>query len=581
MGALNQLLNLFFICVAYYFYQSYVYKRPSYKEVVNIRPRYDFIIVGGGSAGSVLAARLSENASRTVLLLEAGDSDLGQPELYTPTRVSELFLSRFDWAYYTEPQKHSSLGLEGRRFINYMQWSRGNRKDYDMWAQHGSKGWSYTDVLPYFIKSEDFITKGKINAEQRGTTGPIKVTEIKGFELSQDFIDAATILGYPERDYNDGEQEGVARTQVNIFRGERWSASRAYLWPAAQRDNLDIVTGATVHKVLIENGRAVGVAYSQRGQRSTKLHQAKSIREVVVSAGAFGSPQLLMLSGIGPRQHLEALKIPTVADLPVGNNLQDHILTVVFVKTNSSRGAPSPSSYHQLEYQVFGTGLLSSPGGNVGLAYMKSRPALPQPDIQMILGDTLIGKRFMKLMPGLSTEMIQRWNIDLDEPGFMLLPTFLPCRSRGTVRLRSSNPLDHPAIDPAFLEDEQDVEGLVRGIRLAEQLINTDALKRHGSHVDKTPLPGCETIQFDTDSYWRCYVRHLGVTSHHAAGTCKMGADDDVTAVVDSRLRVKGLSGLRVVDASIMPLLISANTNAPTIMIAEKAADIILHDNTH
>ncbi|CAL1534360.1 unnamed protein product [Lymnaea stagnalis] len=549
-------------------------------------------LVGGGSAGCVLAARLSENGSRTVLLLEAGPNDVGQAVLDTPLRVPDTFLSRFDWMFYSEPQKFSAKGLEAQRVylprgrvlggssqINYMQWSRGHRRDYDRWAESGADGWSYRGVLPYFMKSEDTIPKHLANKDYRGTQGPMKITQLRGYEIADAFIESVKSLGYKERDYNGEEQEGVSHTQSNIYRGERWSTARAYLWPAATRENLDIVTGALVHKILIERGRAVAVRFHKDGATATgKLQKVKVKREVILSAGAFGSPQLLMLSGIGPKDHLVSLDIPVISDLPVGNNLQDHLINFLLVNTNVSVGLPTVSLYHQLEYQTFGTGPLSSPGGNDGIAYVRTLPHLEQPDVQLTAVEVSLDKKFMKVMPGINTELLQSWRMS-DKPGFLLLACFLQPKSRGTVRLRSSNPLDYPSIDPAYLSEDDDLEGILRAVRLAQQVINSEPLKKLGATIDPEPVPSCKDFPFDTDQYWKCVIRHLEATTHHPVGTCKMGATDDVTAVVDSRLRVKGVKGLRVVDASVMPTIISANTNAPTIMIAEKASDMIQQDN--
>ncbi|KAH9524281.1 hypothetical protein Btru_054025 [Bulinus truncatus] len=594
MSVFNVFLNIFLPIITFYLYQSYVYKRPQYKPVNTLRPNYDYVIVGGGSAGSVLAARLSENASTTVLLLEAGPSDIGNAELDTPIRVPDTFLSRFDWMFYSEPQKDSAMGLEGRRAYlprgrvlggssqtNYMQWSRGHSRDYDRWAEMGANGWSYLDVLPYFIRSEDVVPKALANKDYRGTKGPMKITQLSGFPMSKAFIDAVKSLGYEERDYNGEHQEGVAHTQCNIYKGERWSTARAYLWPVSQRENLDIVTDAFVHKINIAKGRATGVSFTREVTAGTeeKVSKVKAKREVILSAGAFGSPQLLMVSGIGPKDHLEELKIPVMADLPVGENLQDHVLTFLLVSTNTSVGLPPISLYHQMEYMFFGTGPLSSPGGNDGIAYMKTSPGLQQPDVQLVHINAYLDKKFMKVMPGITYELIQKWKISPTGQGFLLLPTLLQPKSRGRLRLKTSNPLDYPAIDPAYLSDPEDIDTMVKAVKLTLKVINTKPFRELGARLDQSPLPGCESHTYNSDEYWRCYVLHLDLTSHHPSGTCKMGASADPSTVVDTRLRVKGVEGLRVVDASIMPTVVSANTNAPTIMIAEKAADLITEDN--
>ncbi|GFS23839.1 choline dehydrogenase, mitochondrial, partial [Elysia marginata] len=552
---------------------------------------------GGGSAGSVLAARLSENSSVSVLLLEAGPSDLGRAELDTPNLVGSLWYGTLDWMFFTSPQKNNSLGLREKRIsyqrgrvlggssqINYMQWARGNRRDFDQWAELGCQGWSYKNVLPYFLKSEDVVPEHLTkDTNFRGKGGPIKITELKGYGASQPFIDAVTSLGYHEIDINGEYQEGVSRVQTNIYKGERWSAARAYLWPAAQRENLDILTDSLVSKIHINKGRAESVEFERASATTSghyNTHRVKAGREIILSAGVFGSPQILMLSGVGHKQHLEALDIPVKADLPVGDNFQDHLILLLPVNTNISVAMPPISLLHHLEYKIFGTGPLTSPGACDAMTFIKSSPSLDLPDVQLLLLETKLSPKFTTFMPGYNADVLQtRYTLGKGD-GFTLMPTALLLKSRGTVRLKSRDPQAPPIIDPNFLSEATDVDAVVTAVRFAQAVLDSEPMKKLGAELHQLTLPGCTDYEYNIDDYWRCFAQHFASTAHHPAGTCKMGPIEDPSTVVDSRLRVKGIQGLRVVDASIMPLLVSGNTNAPTIMIAEKAADLIKDDNS-
>lgn len=288
-----------------------------------------------------------------------------------------------------------------------------------------------------------------------------------------------------------------------------------------------------------------------------------------------------MLSGVGPKEHLRAMKIPVVSDLPVGENLQDHPMLPVMVRTEEPIRPVTPSLYSRIEYQIFGAGLMASPGGATGISYFKTDKNNAQPDVQIGTYEGITGERFLRLMPGISSEILQDWRSETHRSGFMFFPYALRPKSRGTIRLRTGDPFNYPAIDPRFLEDPYDVQVLLKSVRLIERLLNTPPMRNIGAKLLRYPLyPMCTEFEFGSDQYWRCYIRHVTATTHHASGTCRMGAPDDVTAVLDPQLRVKGVSGLRVVDASIMPVLVSSNTNAPTIMIAEKASDLIIEDHS-
>jgi choline dehydrogenase-like flavoprotein len=528
---------------------------------------FDYIIVGAGSAGCVLALRLSEGApGAKILVLEAGGSDR-DPLIHVPLGIGIMHEWRsHDWGYDTEPEP----GLGGRSIeamrgkvvggsssINHMSWVRGNRGDYDRWAMAGLDGWSYRDVLPYFRRSETW--EGGADA-YRGGDGPLR---IQGARTTDPLFDAyraaAEAQGYAfTPDHNGARQDGVSRSQSCIYKGRRQSAAVAYLRPALARGNVTLVARAQATRVILQGTRATGIEYLHRGQRRV----AHAAREVILSGGVFNSPQLLMLSGIGPADHLTATGIAPRLDLPgVGGNLQDHIAAMV----TGTRPEPGPfvremrvdrMPFSMVRAYLFGSGPATVlPSGLHG--YIRTEPGLDAPDIQFIYRGVSTAPHLW--FPGIRKPEPDRCGVR---------PILLHPESRGTVRLRSDDPLAPVEIRQNFFVVSNDMARLRRGVRLARELLAEKALDRfRGAEIAPGP-------KRESDADLDAWIRATALTAHHPSGTCAMGTGD--TAVLDNDLRVRGAEGLRVVDASAMPDLVSGNINACVIMVAEKAADAIL-----
>jgi choline dehydrogenase len=520
---------------------------------------YDYLIIGAGSAGCAIAHRLTENAEVSVLVLEAGGRDR-KKEITIPAAFFRLFNGPCDWAYYTEEQSrlnHRRLYwprgkvLGGSSSMNAMLYVRGNRRDYDSWRELGNDGWDFSAVLPYFKKAEH---QERGRSEYHSVGGPLNVADPRSANpLSHIFVEAGVEIGLSRNpDFNGAEQDGVGLYQVTQKRGQRHSASAAYLKPALSRPNLTVRVNAQATRLLIENGRAMGVEYVCDG----KLERAGVAGEIILCGGAVNSPQLLMLSGIGPAAHLKKLGIPVVMDLPgVGQNLQDHLyLAVTYRCTRPITLAGADTKRNILNYLLFRKGPFTSSISEAG-GFIRTRAGLATPDLQFHFDPVY------HVNHGLTKQ---------EEHGFTIGPTLIRPRSRGHISLRSSDALAAPVIQPHYLSDDEDLIVLMEGVKLAREIAHAAAFD---AYRGEERLPGAQ-VQGDKEL---CeFIRQQAETIYHPVGTCKMG--DDQTAVVSSRLRVHGMENLRVVDASIMPTIIGGNPNAATIMIAELAADFIKAD---
>ncbi|WP_199197460.1 GMC family oxidoreductase [Chroococcidiopsis sp. CCALA 051] len=523
---------------------------------------YDFIIVGAGAAGCAIANRLSADPRHRVLLLEAGAPD-NKTEIHIPAAFSKLFKTEYDWNYSAVPQS----GLQGRESywakgrtlggstsINAMMYLRGVPADYDRWEALGNPGWGWRDMLPYFRRSERNSRGGN---EWHGDRGLLYVEDLRDRNpLSHAFVAAAQAVGLPYNpDFNGSQLDGVGWVQVTQHRGRRWSTADAFLRPAMRRSNLQLLTGAQCTRVSIRDRRAVGIEYLREGTRQTAI----ATREIILSGGTVGSTQLLLLSGIGPAQHLQELGIDAIVDLPgVGQNLQDHIAVAVVMGSTQPLSLLNANSPRELlKYSILRRGMLTSSVLEAA-AFLRTQPNLIAPDLELQFAPVVFYEYGL---------------VAPTEHGMTIGPTLIAPRSIGSMRLRSPDPLEHPVIDPQYLSDPEghDLRVMVAGVRQAQEIFAASPMAAYRGR----PILPDRTLQSDREI--EDYVRSASDGWWHPVGTCRMGTDP--LAVVDPMLRVHGVAGLRVADAAVMPTIPRCHTMAPTIAIGEKAADLVLRQS--
>ncbi|NER18193.1 GMC family oxidoreductase [Spongiivirga citrea] len=535
---------------------------------------FDYIIIGAGSAGCVLANRLSENPANSVLLIEAGGKDTSS-KIHIPGAFGELHKTKFNYGFYTEPQPfvnnrkmHVPRGkvLGGCSSTNAMAYVRGNKEDYNDWEKLGNKGWSYDDVLPYFVKSEHFDQIEKVDAGFHQQGGELHISFPKKYKspFSRAFIAAAEKSGIPfNADYNGKNQLGVGDFQMNINNGKRWSTAQGFLKPILKRSNLKVITNVQVSRIIIKNDKAVGVEFLYKGSPTT----ITVVKEVILSAGAINSPQVLMLSGVGDKDELSKHNIQLKIELPgVGRNLHDHLMCFVSCKATQQKGLnhvlkPMNKLKELAKYMINKSGALTI-GPLESYAFFNANDIEDRVNFQFQFTPFHMGAGDNANM--YDTKTLPTWD------GYTILPCLLKPKSRGEISLRNNDPHSPPIIQPNFLSEEEDLLQLIKGSKKAIEVMQQDEFTKHNAG-----FLGINEHSSDDDI--AAHIKKYVETIYHPVSTCKMGNDE--MSVVDDQLRVHGIESLRVVDASIMPEITTGNTNAPVIMIAEKAADMILNEN--